>query len=135
MSQMVLPSGCVVMNDEEMEYLEGGKTISYSLVYCNPTGAAVKAASLKLGGGFGNISTYDLSAEIWFHAYAYYHAGAMLALMGKAGISKAANFWSSLKNGIDVDNGLDTKKEFGIPRYQIFRATYAYAIANPAIII
>lgn len=134
--KLILPSNSAIMQDEEMRYLEGGKTISYNFAYTTTWGALGKAISYKNQQGWKKISAYDLAAEIWFHAYAYYSAAPMQALCSMLGFKGIGNtkLWKSLKNGIDVVNGLDTVKECGVPRYQIFRATYAFAQANPGMI-
>lgn len=130
-NELSLPANCAVIDNQEMRYICGG--LAYKLRYMYTGGAMAKALEYK---NWKNISTFDLAAEIWFHAYAYYNAAPMIAvcnLLGFKGIANT-NLWKSLKNGIDIANGLDTKKELGVPRYQIFRAAYAYAVANPAIV-
>lgn len=134
---LVLPSNYIKVNEEEMVYLTGG--LAYNISYATTGGAMVKAASMKLleSSKWNNISVGDLAAEIWFHAYAYYHLKPMQSLcsmLGFAGLSNTG-FWESLSNGIDLENGLDTKKEIGIPRYMIYRTTYAFAVATPSVVI
>ena len=68
----------------------------------------VKADDIKDAYGWTKISTYELAAEIYSHAYAYYNAGALLAIAGKLGIDKAASYLTSLKK-IDVENGRDSR--------------------------
>ncbi|MBQ4529799.1 MAG: hypothetical protein IJA36_04180 [Lachnospiraceae bacterium] len=128
---LVMPKSYALMTEEEMQYLEGGKNISYNLAYATTAGAMGKAISYKISNKWWKISSYDLAAEIFFHAYAYYYGSALLGICSMLGYSASSirnsNFWSSLKDGIGVKNGLDTKKEFGVPRYVIFRAVYSYA--------
>ncbi len=134
---LVLPKSYAEVCEEEMMYLTGG--LGYNLAYATTGGAMAKAASMKLleSSSWSNISVLDLAAEIWFHAYAYYHLKPMQSLCSMLGYSGISNWriWKSLANGIDVQNGLDTEKEMGISRYVIFRATYAYAVATPSVLI
>ena len=58
----------------------------------------------------------------------------LCSMLGYTGISNWS-VWQSLANGIDIANGLDTATEMGIPRYMIFRATYAFAVATPSAVI
>lgn len=135
--ELELPCSYSSIGEDEMTYLDGGSyNISYSLAYATTIGAQAKSIAVRRDKNWNNISHYDLSAEIWFHAYAYYYGSAMNAICGLLGYNgiKNTSFWTSLKNGIDVENGVDTKTEFGVKRYVIFRAAYAYALANPAVI-
>lgn len=113
-----------------MEEIEGGKNYSYKYSYSTRIGAIIAANSIKKRNHWNNISTYDLAAEIWCHAYAYYQLGGFLAFASAVGMKSAANgFAASIMNGIDVENGVDRKKIKGIPRYKLFRAVYGAALA------
>ena len=68
---LVMPREFAVMDEEEMTYTEGGKTIAYRIHYAATSGAMTAAALFHLKGQFKGLSLYDLAAEIWFHAYAY----------------------------------------------------------------
>ena len=134
--KLKLPNNYATIDINEMMYIHGGEKISYKLSYATTGGAAMKAASYLLEKGWNNISHYDLTAEIWFHAYAFYNGALMNAICNKLGYSGITNtsFWKSLANGIDVVNGKDTELIFGVNRYVIFRAAYAYALVDPAIL-
>lgn len=131
---LAMPVSYSVMNSEDMTYVEGGSvTIGYSPVFLSKIGVMAYAASYKSSHGWKNISTYDLGAEIFFHAVLHYKGAQTVASIlslagGKIG-SKAASIVNSLKDGIDVDNGRDTKKEFGIERWKIYDAFY---VVGPA---
>ena len=135
---LVLPSSYAVMDEEEMTYVEGGNNIKYRWAYATTRGAMGKAIAYKISNGWWNISCFDLAAEIYFHAAAFYAGSALLGICNLLGYSgskiKNSSFWKSLSNGIDVVNGVDRKRDFGIPRYVIFRAVYRYACANPGIL-
>ncbi len=124
---LVMPSSCTIMDEEEMIYVEGGKKYGYSISYLTRTGAMWKAAKILKENGWTKISCYDLAAEIYSHAFAFYNAGGFLLTLSKMGIGKANDMLKSLTNGIDVENGLDTKKFQGIPRYKIFKNLFVTA--------
>jgi hypothetical protein len=63
---LAMPSSYAVMNDDEMIYVEGGKTISYRLAYASTGGAMIKSVSYILSNKWYKISAYDLAAEIFF---------------------------------------------------------------------
>lgn len=120
---LVLPSVCVSIDSIEMTYLTGGLNLSYQWTYQTKIGAAVKAAAVKAQYGWGRISTYDLAAEIFVHAVAYYRFGTILALARQLGF--ATSIANSILGGIDVQNGLDTARIAGVQRYHFYRALYA----------
>ena len=122
-SAMVLPSNYASISSNEMVYLTGGLNISYQWTYQTKIGAAVKAASVKSQYGWGRISTYDLAAEIFVHAVAYYRFGLVLAVARKLGF--ATSIANSILGGIDVQNGLDTARIAGVQRYHFYRVMYA----------
>lgn len=120
---LTLPSNYTVVNEGEMVYLTGGLNISYRWAYQTKIGAAAKAAAIKLQYGWNNISTYDLAAEIFVHAFAYYRFGLCLDLARELGF--AESIANSILGGIDVENRLDTARIAGVQRYHFYRALYA----------
>ena len=124
---LIMPGSYAVMNEEEMTYVEGGKTYGYSVTYLTRTGAMCKAKKILNENRWSNITCYDLAAEIYSHALAFYSAGSFLLALSGMGIKQANSILGSLINGIDVENGLDTKKFKGIPRYQIYRKVFVTA--------
>lgn len=121
---LVMPSSYSVMDNDEMVYVNGGLNLSYSWSYQTKIGAASKATSVKRQYGWNNISTYDLAAEIFVHAVAYYRFGVLLAVARSLGY--ATSIANSILGGIDVENKLDSKYLVGgIKRYQFYRAVYA----------
>lgn len=117
-----MPSNYVVMSEDDMTYLEGGLNLSYKWSYQTKLGACIKAASLKATYNWRNISTYDLAAEIFAHAFAYYRFGAFLKIASNLGFAKGVA--ASILGGIDVENKLDTATIGGIKRYYLYRAIY-----------
>ena len=124
---LVMPSSYAVMNEEEMSYVEGGEKYGYSVTYLTRTGAMCKALKIINEKKWSNIKCYDLAAEIYTHAFAYYNGKHFLTVLTSLGVKSAAEFLGSLVNGIDVQNGLDTKKFKGIPRYKIYSWVFATA--------
>lgn len=124
---LVMPSNYAVMDEKEMTYVEGGKKYGYSATYLTRTGAMWKAAKVLNENRWSNITCYDLAAEIYSHAFAFYNAGGFLLALSRMGIGQGNSMLNSLINGIDVENGLDTGKFKGIPRYQIFRKLFVTA--------
>lgn len=120
---LMMPSSYVVMNEDEMTYVEGG--LSYNWGMRSKAGSAVVAGIEKSKGGYSKISAVDMAAEIYAHALAYYDFGLFLSLLSAAGVKKIDGIWSSVKNGIDLQNGLDKRKIGGFYYYQIFRIAYA----------
>jgi len=133
-----MPVNYSLMENEEMEYVDGGKTMNYNYALTTTAGAAAAALVFQIQNGFWNISTYDMAAEIYSHAVAYYAASAFLAVCSAVGYSatsiKNSSFWKSLSNGIDLENGRDTATIGGVKRYVIFNAIYGYALTNPVIL-
>ena len=127
---IIMPSNCVKMNEEEMAYIDGG--LDYKKSYMFVSGAMAKAISYRKEMGWKNISTYDMAAEIFSHAYAYYNGKDFLAICKGLGFSTSAiessDFWTSISNGIDLENGLDTNTIGGVERYVLYRAFYAAAV-------
>ncbi len=124
---LVMPSNYAVMDEEEMTYVEGGANISYNIFMRSRAYCTAFASGYRSGKGYTNISTYDLAAEIFAHAYAYYEWGGFVSLASSLGFSEVKSFKKSIMNGIDVKDGLDTAKICGIKRYTIFRAIFAAA--------
>lgn len=133
--ELELPQNCSSINEEEMMYVDGGYydsgySIGYMPKYATTSGAFGTAGEIKNAFNWNNISQADLAAEIWFHAFAYYRGSELNAICASLGYNgiKNTGFWKSLKNGIQIKNGLDDAVEFGIKRYQIFRVTYTAAV-------
>ncbi|MEE1281542.1 MAG: hypothetical protein UHK60_04705 [Acutalibacteraceae bacterium] len=121
---LVMPSNYVVVDANEMEYLDGGLTLSYKWSYSTKIGATNKAIALKNSKKWNNISTYDLAAEIYTHAFAYYNFGLFLVAARSLGFGTSVA--NSILGGIDVENKLDTKNlAGGVKRYQFYRAFFA----------
>ena len=126
-----MPISYSLMDAEEMVYIDGGVTIDYNPSLGTKVGAMAYAAAYKIANGWNNISIYDLGAEIFFHAYLYYRGASVVgSLLSNVG-GKIGEFGSSIAesigNGIDVVDGRDTKKEFGIERWAIYDAFYLIA--------
>ena len=107
-AMLMMPRNCVVMDTEEMICLEGGLELTQSEDYLSKKKCMSKALSLKSELGWTKISDYDLAAEIFAHAYAYYNAGTLLSMAADWGISKAADYLTSLEK-INVDDGRDSR--------------------------
>lgn len=117
-----MPSNYIVVSEEEMTYLDGGLNLSYRWSYQTKLGASIKAASLKAAYNWRNISAYDLAAEIFTHAFAYYKFGVFLKIASNLGYAKGIA--ASILGGIDVENKLDTATIGGIRRYHLYRLVY-----------
>ena len=129
---LVMPKGHSVMNRDEMTYVEGGADpLPYRWSYASTGGAMVKSISYINHMGWNMLYAYDLAAEIYCHAMAYYCGSAFLSMCSALGYSatkiKDSSFWKSVSNGIDLENGLDKKILCGVERYRIFRAVYSVA--------
>lgn len=120
---LVMPSSYAVMDTEEMTYVEGG--LGYSWTMRSKAGCLGIATGLKVSGNYSQISTYDIAAEIYTHAMAYYNFSLFLKVASAAGVGVAVNVWGSVSNGIDIENGLDTRRVSGLAYYQVYRAVYA----------
>lgn len=120
---LVMPSSYAMMDEEEMMYLDGGLNLDYKWYYQDKIGAAIGAAAIKEKYNWNNISTFDLAAEIFTHAIAYYDFGLLLAVA--KGLGFATSIANSILGGIDVENKLDTKTICGVKRYYFYRAIYA----------
>ncbi len=136
-SCLTMPVNYSVMENEEMEYVDGGKTMGYNPLLATTAGAAGAALAFQIQNGYWNISTPEMAAEIYSHAAAYYAGSAFLAACSAVGYSAStirnSSFWKSINNGIDLANGRDTATIGGVQRYIIFNAVYAYAALNPII--
>lgn len=92
--------------------------------YATTIGAIAKSGSVLKQTGWTKISSFDLAAEIYCHALAYYSGLFFLNVCASVGYDtsavKKSSFWKSLANGIDVANGRDTAKIAGVPRYVLF---------------
>ena len=119
---LVMPSSYAMMDEEEMTYLEGGLSLGYKWYYRQKVGAALSAAYIKEQYNWDNISVFDLAAEIFTHAVAYYDFGLLLAVARELGY--ATSLANSILGGIDVENSLDTKTIKGVKRYYFYRAVY-----------
>ncbi len=127
---MVLPRNCVTMDEEEMCYVEGGETILYNPLYATKGGALLKAGSYISQMKWKNIKCVELAMEIYFHAMAFYNGAAFLNACSLLGYSvsgiKNSGFWKSLADGINVENGVDTRILYGkVKRYNAYAAFYA----------
>lgn len=105
---LVMPSSYAVMDEEEMTYVEGGYTIAQSRAYLDKGFCSKTAIKLKAKLGWNNISSYDLAAEIYSHAKAFYEAGPLLAMAAGLGIESAVSYLQSLSE-IDVENARDSR--------------------------
>lgn len=126
--KLTMPESYNVVSNNDMEYLEGGDAIAYRRSYATNVGALAKAISFKKEKGYKKISNYDLAAEIYTHAVLYYNFGLGVWALSKLGYAK--KYAEALLRQIDVIDGLDTKKEFGVKRYVIYRAFYAFGITQ-----
>lgn len=116
---LVMPSSYAVMDSKEMTYVEGGdRSIKQSRAFLCKAYSLGYAACLKSTLGWTKISTYDLAAEIYSHAFGYYYFGTLLKVASSLGISRAASYLKSLKE-INVDNGRDSRY------WQAFNVIYA----------
>lgn len=126
--KIMMPSRFELINDEEKSYIVGGFKINYNPTFLSKVGAMAFAASFKKTQNWNGISTYDLGAEIFFHAVLHYKGGQTVAsILAKAGGKiggMASKIVTSLSGGIDVENHRDYKKEMGIERWKIYDAFY-----------
>lgn len=122
---LVMPSNYAVMDEEEMTYVEGGVTLSYSFAMRSKTNCMAIAATTRLINGYWRIGTANMAAEIYAHAFVYYNFGLALSIANAAGIGGfVKRMRDSIMNGIDLENGLDTKITLGIPRYVAYNTLY-----------
>jgi hypothetical protein len=121
---LVMPSGCAMIDEEEMTYLlGGGSNLPYSRLMLSKASCLVFGVDLHKK--YSKVSAVDIAAEIFTHAYIHYNYSGFLKLASKAGMKKAGEVLASTDDGIYIDNSLDKKKIYGIERYQIYRAVYA----------
>ena len=122
---LVMPSSYAMMDEEEMMYLEGG--LAYSPVMRVKSGCAGYAIGLKLGGSYSKIDHYSLAAEIYTHALLYYRFGVFMQVAIQAGIASGIvlEMANSILDGINLQNGLDTRKIKGISYYEVYNLMYA----------
>lgn len=120
--KLTMPESYNVVSNNDMEYLEGGQHIPYRLSYATTIGAYNAAKKYRKDFGFKKISVSDMAAEIFTHSIAAYNMG--LLLWGLSKLKYTSAFAQSLLNGIDVIDGLDTRKKFGITYYKAYRAIY-----------
>ena len=119
---LVMPTSCVILNEEEMTYTQGGGEISYNNLMRSKVSCAALATKIVYDEKLKNISTYDLAAEIYAHTFLYYDASAALGILILAGYKDKA---MSVLNGISYEDGLDTRTIGGVPYYKIYRTLYA----------
>lgn len=123
---LVMPSSYAAMDEEEITYVEAGYKVAYNTGFRSKLGCVGYATALVNSHKVKNISIYDVAAEIYTHAFGYYQGGLFLAIATKIGMKQAASIFKSLNDGIDIDNGVDTKTLCkGVKRYQLYRALYA----------
>ena len=131
---LVMPCSYTVMSENEMQYLNGGENynLGYHKLYITKPGSTAAAASVIGKMGWSIFLGYDLAAEIYCHAFAYYSVNLFLDMCSSLGFStssvKKSSFWKSLNNGIDLENHVDMNTICGVPRYIFYRKLYALAI-------
>ena len=125
---LVMPGSYAVMSEDEMLYVEGGETIAYNVGFLSKTFCFGYATTYKILKKWNNISCSSLAAEIFFHAALYYRGATVIgSWLAKAGgkIGNATKTIStSIGNGIDVENGRDTRTICGIQRWMIYETFY-----------
>ena len=123
---LVMPSSYAVMDEEEMTYVEGGVNLPYSFAMRSKTNCMAIAATTRVLNGYWKISTANMAAEIYAHAFVYYNFGLALSIATAAGIGGfVRSMHNSIMNGIDLENGLDTQITLGIPRHVAYNTLYA----------
>lgn len=99
---MVLPNDAVIMQEDEMRYLDGGLALKVKRAYLN------KATCIKMGhkyAGTDNLSGIRIAKEIYAHAILYYASsvGRVISAIGLKPIHFAAcNYIRSHSNPIDI---------------------------------
>lgn len=123
---LAMPSSYAVMKEEEMTYVEGGYKVNYNSAFRTKLCCWDFANKLVASKKVKNISVYDVAAEIYTHAFAYYNFSLLLCVASSAGCGAAARAFKSVMNGIDIDNGVDKQQLIGgMKRYQFYRTAYA----------
>ncbi len=111
---LTMPSNYVAMDENTMEYVEGGKKINLpnSVSYLSRSACLTKAKTLKEQGYCVNMSQTDVAKEIHAHAVILYLGVplALAAVVGGAGA--AANAILDIANhgadGISLEDNLDS---------------------------
>lgn len=129
---MVLPKNCMVMDEEEMCYVEGGDscTLEYSSKMRNKLGCisaaknAIKMHSIK------NLGVSDAAAEIYAHALLYYNRAIFAAGLGAMGLSHVdPSKFNSILDGINLEDKKDDRIISGVYYYQIYNFMYSWGPA------
>lgn len=101
-----MPSNYVPLAEEEMTYVEGGYRIKESRDFLRKAYCLGYAVDLKKKKGWKNISDFDLAAEIFSHAVAWYSSLTKLGAL--IGIDVAKSIRASAEV-IDVENKPDSR--------------------------
>ena len=124
---LVMPESYAMLDEDSMKDIEGGISLSYHWTMRTKASCLTLASKIISNNNFHNIGKVDLAAEIYTHAFLYYSAPGALLVAASVGYGDHVK---SIVDGIDIEDGLDTAKISGVPRYMIYRAMYG---AGPAV--
>lgn len=108
---LVMPSSYVVMDEDEMMYLEGGKPIDLttSRDYLSRKECKTKAAWLLSYGYCNNMDLMDIAKEIHAHAVYGYYGLVVKLTSSNQGVRDAANYLVEKGlNGITLEDKKDS---------------------------
>ncbi len=104
--EMILPQNVTMLDENEMEYVEGGSaTITISPACLDKEHCRQVAHGLLSRGKVKGISQYNIAAEIFGHAVAYYMAKMAIDAGFDAGIVRAI---ASHANPVNIADRPDT---------------------------
>ena len=108
--------------------MEAGKKIWYEERFLSKAFCLEYARTFKAAHEWEHISDRSLAAEIFFHAVLYYKGISAvmpwLRLAGSTVTDAVEKMAASVGDGIDVENGRDTRIVCGIQRWRVYEGFY-----------
>ncbi|OYP43345.1 hypothetical protein C8E03_10463 [Lachnotalea glycerini] len=101
---LLMPTNCVLMDEEEMTYVDGGVNIGMYRTYLNKEACLYVAGQWVRDGKWTNVTATQIAHEIFGHAVGYYKLAALLKIIPDL---KGSNFYSHVANGVDINNVVD----------------------------
>lgn len=101
---LVMPSNCVIMDNEEMQYLDGGVNIGMTKNYLNKDTCLYVAAQWVHGSNWKNVTVAQIAHEIYGHAVGYYNWSGVLKAIPDL---KGGSFYDHVADGVDINNSVD----------------------------
>ena len=106
--ELILPESYVSVENEEMEYVDGGSAaLPMNSSYLNKQNCLNMADALIRSYQVRNLSRYGIAKEIYAHALCYYASPALIVALGAVVGIPVVSFLRERAGVVNIDDGLE----------------------------